>query len=167
MAWSWGQVEVFQYKKSFMCLLHVTVTVHSQSHLPSSSSPIFRTLFTVWPKPQTRTNSLRGDCVIVIAAITQTHSPSIPPILFHSLIHLLHSSHFSSSPCLLLSIWLLSRGLVSGSASQASPLLIILHHPWSKSRTGIHLIRTPTSPPQTNSPCPNCRVAQRRKRWQW
>lgn len=40
----------------------------------------------------------------------------------------------------------LSRGLVSGSALQASPLLVILHQPWSKRRTGIHLIRSPAPP---------------------
>lgn len=91
---------------------------------------------------------------------THTHTPCFPCLSFSLFLsHPPHPSSSSSFPVFPQHLAVLSRGLVSGSASQASPLLVILHQPWSKRRTGIHLIRTPPHPPTTTTTYPTPRIA--------
>lgn len=101
--------------------------------------------------------TLLGGIVWLLSLLTQkqTHTASLRCLF--PLSHRSFYPHPSSSSLACLPPTLgCSRGLFSGSALQASPLLIILHQPWSKRRTGIHLIRKsnpsvwPPPPPNTH-----------------
>lgn len=124
---------------SYVCMSVITgpSCTCSESQFLSNSSPVFRTQTETPWHGQTFSGGIAW-LVSLAAPLPRTHLPipvCLPPL----------SSSFSL-PFFPQHLAVLSRGAVSGSASQASPLLVILHQPWSKRRTGIHLIRPPTSP---------------------